>query len=171
MITEEHILRWFPIFTFAASLGFGLYVFLSRRDDEKKHQQYIRQTIDNNIRELVTITNTIHARSEEVYDSNAKAKLLESYFSRQVRRLELLRLNVENKLPQLANKYEYTKNVKQILEIQSWLIEKYDDPTVAKERRFYLWKEDHSGGELTDKTQNLVDIATKMNIIKPVTTT
>ena len=167
----EQIWSWLPFVTFIPSLLFGLYVFLSRICDERKHQRYIRQTIDNNIRELVTVTNTIHSRAEEVYDSDAKAKMLDVYFSRHVRRLELLRLNVENMLPQLANESGYTKQVKEVLEIQSWLIEKYDDPTVAKEMRFHLWKEDHHGGELTHKTQNLASIATKLNIISPATIT
>ena len=162
MMTEQ-ILQIFPIIAFMASVGFGLYVFFSRRQDEKKHQRYIKKIIDNNIRELVDITSMIHARSENVHDSDAEAKLLELYFSRQVRRLELLRLNVENQLPQLADENNYTKNIKTIIEIQSWLIEKYNDPTITKENRFYLWK-DRGSSELTDKTRNLVNIATKLNI-------
>ena len=166
----EQIMQMPPIISFAASFGFGLYIFFNRRRDEKKHQTYIKKTINNNVLEFVKITSVIHTKSENVHDSDEQAMLLESYFSRHIRRLELLRLNIENKLPQLVDNSDYTNDVKHILDIQSWLVEKYDDPTIPKDKRFYLWKDDYSG-ELTTKTRNLLNIAQKMNIEKPTTIT
>lgn len=160
-----------PYLAPTASLIFGGYVYYSRWSDKKKHQQYVKKVIDNNIRDLVKITRTIHSKSENVYNSDEAAMMLESYFTRHVRRLELLRLNIENNLPQLTDESSYTNSVVKMLEIESWLVDKFDDPTVSKNKRFYLWKECSENSELTNKTRDLVNIATKLNIEKPVSIT
>ena len=157
-----------PFFSLA-SIGFGIYVWLSRRSDEKKRQLYVKKVIDNNVRELIKITSTINSKSMDMHDSDEKAMMLEVYFTRHVRRLEMLRLNIENNLTQLPDKDNYTTGVARIIEIESWLVEKFDDPTVPKNIRFHLWKECGENNELENKTQDLIDIAAKLQIRRPIT--
>ena len=42
---------------------------------------------------------------------------------------------------------------------------------MAKDKRFHLWNEGSGSGELISKIQDLVGIATKLNIIKPIIVT
>ncbi len=161
----EEIIPYFSLF----SVGFGLYVWWSRRSDENKRQRYVKKTINNNVRELIKITSTINSKSMDMHDSDEKAMMLELYFTRHVRRLELLRLNIENNLTQLPDEDNYTTGVAQIIEIESWLVEKFDDPAVLKNSRSHMWKKYGENNELENKTRNLIDIATKLKIRRPIT--
>ena len=152
------ILPWVLIILISVVYVLGIYVFWK---GQLIREKYIQKTINEKVQELTEIISIIYERSENVHDSDAEAHLLEQYFSRQIRRITLLSLHIENQLYRLGENNDYEKDIKTVLKIALWLLEKYDDPTITNKSRFYLWK-DRGSSELTDKTIVIVDIAKKL---------
>lgn len=132
-------------------LALGIYIFIKGQLIPKQEKKYIQKTINDKVQKLTDIVSLIHARSEDVHDSDAEAKFLEEHFSRQIRRITLLSLHIETQLYRLGENNDYEKDIKTVLEVALWLLEKYDDPTIPKKSRFYLWK-DKGSSELTNRT-------------------
>lgn len=113
------------------------------------------------------ILESLYVRAEGAERGEREAKVACAYFARHTRRLEALRLSVENLLPWVDRDYGYAGTVRRILEVESWLIDRYHDPTVPEGARFNLWTAGAS--VLREKTGAAVKAATSLNIVKPVT--
>lgn len=149
------------IFIFIACFG-GVSIKSSKQKELKKD-------IDHDVKELIDMINTIHARSTEIYDDKAEAITMDAFFTKQIRRLEILRNTIQIKTGFLYNNEDYKDDIEKILEVQLWLLEKYDDPTVPKDKRHYIWLKEAESSELQNKTKTVIDIATKLKINEPVT--
>lgn len=164
MAIEEYD-QWLSSISLAISVGIGLAFGLTQWSTRRKHQQYIKKTINNNIRDLVRIIEILNNKTDNTYEDNQVMKNVYIYFSRKVDRLRLLRLNVENLLTQLTGNDEYKQEITAILNIESWMMETFDR-TMDDEKKYYLWK--RNSEKLMNKTRSIVTIATKLKIITPV---
>ena len=83
-----------------------------------------------------------------------------------MRRPEAQRLSVEGYLPELNQDGKYVQEVRRILEVESWLIDRYHDPTIPDGRRFRLWNSGTAG--LEQKTRNAAGAASALGIVERV---
>jgi len=166
---EENIFLtfWFPVFSFIISLGVAISFWLSDWYKTNQHQKYLKTTVNNNIQQLIKILESIYVQAEKIEDDDQKAKNLSYYFLRQVNRIELIRINVENYLVQISKNTQYKIEIRKILDIENWLLETYDRPDVSNEEKFFIWKEDV--GILRINTKKAVELATELKIIEPIT--
>lgn len=166
MSAEGEFDRVFAITSFIISVGLAISFWLSQVWGSRQHQKYIKQSISNNIKDLIEIVEKLYSKADSTYSDN-QAKNAYEYFSRKINRMELLRINVDNLLTQLKKDDKYKQKIKSILEIESWLLDTYNNPTIDDTNKFYLWKT--NTGELMTQTQNIVNIATELKIKKPIT--
>ena len=158
---------WFPIISFIISLVVAVSFWGSDLYKTRQHQGYLKTTVNNNIQELVQILEYVYSRAEEIEDDDQKARNLSYYFLRQVNRIELLRINVENYLVQIQKNTQYKKEIRKIIDVENWLLETYNRPDISNEEKYFLWKEDV--GVLRTNTRKAVKLATKLKIINPIT--
>ena len=165
MIPAEYapLLTVASMLTSAAMAGSFWYL---RHDREKKRERHVKGAIGNHVSDLVDILENLYNRAEKADRGEREAKIACAYFARYVHRLEALRLSVENLLPELDQNDKYVGEVRKILGVESWLIERYHDPTIPDAKRFYLWR---SGASILEqKAREAVDVATSLGIVKPV---
>ena len=137
-----------------------------RHDREKKRERHVRKAIGNHLLDLVDILENLYNRAEKADRGEREAKIACAYFARYVHRLEALRLSVESLLPELDQDDKYVGEVRRMLGVESWLIDRYHDPTIPDEKRFYLWRSGTS--ILEQKTREAVGVATSLGIVKPI---
>lgn len=150
----------------AASAAMAASFWYLRRDQVKKRERYVRGTIGNHLSDLVDILENLYNRAEKADRGERDAKIACAYFARHVHRLEALRISVEGLLPELGHDDKYVGTVREILGVESWLIDRYHDPTIPDEKRFCLWC---SGASILEqKTREAVGAATSLGIVKPI---
>ena len=153
------------------SIAFGAAMTVSfwylRNSQEKKRERHVRSAIGNHVSNLVDILENVYNRAEKAEQGDREAKVACAYFAKYVHRLEALRLSVENLLPELDQDAKYVREVRKILEVESWLIDRYHDPTIPDGKRFHLWNSGVAG--LEQKTRNAVDAASSLGIVEHVT--
>ena len=166
MIPAE-IAPYLAMASMAASIGVAATFWVLHTGQEKRRERLAKRAIGNHVADLVRTLESLYARAEGAERGEREAKAACAYFARHTRRLEALRLSVENLLPWVDRDDGYAGTVRRILEVESWLIDKYHDPTVPEGARFNLWT---SGASvLREKTGAAVKAATSLNIVKPVT--
>ena len=140
---------------------------LLRNSQEKRRERRVKSVIGIHVSDLVDIVENIYNRAEKAEQGEREAKMACAYFARRTHRLEALRLSVENLLPELDQDAKYAGHVRKILEVESWLIDRYHDPTIPDEKRFHLWRS--GGAGLEQKAGDAVKAATSLGVIVPVT--
>lgn len=154
-----------------ASAAFGAAMTASfwhlRGSQERKRERHVRSAIGNHVSDLVDILENVYNRAEKAEQGEREARVACAYFTKYVHRLEALRLSVENLLPELDQDTEYAREVRRILEVESWLIDRYHDPTIPDGKRFHLWSS--GAADLEEKARDAVDAASSLGIVAPVT--
>jgi len=158
---------WFPILLSVTSIGLALFFWAFDWCKTRQHQSYLKTTINNNISDLIKILESIYVQADMIEDDDQKAKNLSYYFTRQVNRIELIRLNVENYLVQIDKNINYKSNIRKIIDVENWLLETYNRPDISNDDKFYIWKEDI--GVLKRKTSTAVGLANNLKITEPLT--
>lgn len=157
----------FPIASLAISIGVGVSFWLSDQFKESKHQKNIKNIINSNVEQLCSICNRLYVDVDEIAGNTGqdmeKAKQLSQYFNRNMVRLEMLRLNIENQLVLLKGDDNYTTQIKNILKDEDWIIEKCNRPDIPEHYKLSLWKENRD--DLQKKTHDVIDIAKSLKII------
>ena len=161
------IAPYLTIVSMVASVVMTVTFWVLRSSQEKRRERHVRRAIANHVADLVRILESLYSRAEGAERGEREAKVACAYFAKNTQRLEALRLSVENLLPELDQNDRYVGTVRRILNVESWLIDRYHDPTVPEGARFNLWTSGTSA--LGEKTRVAVEAATSLNIVKPVT--
>lgn len=134
---------------------------------ERRRERRVRGAIGGHVSSLVDILEDVYNRAEKAERGEAEARAACAYFARRAHRLEALRLGVEVLLPGLDPDARYAREVRRILGVESWLIERYHDPTIPDDKRFHLWRS--GGADLERRIGEAVAAATSLGIVQPVT--
>ena len=166
-VIPVEIAPYLTVASMAASVVMTVTFWVLRGSQEKRRERHVRRAISNHVADLVRILEGLYGRAEGAERGEREAKAACAYFARHAQRLEALRLSVENLLPELDQNDRYVGTVRRILDVETWLIDRYHDPTVPEGARFNLWT---SGAHtLGEKTRAAVEAATSLSIVKPVT--
>lgn len=136
------------------------------RNEERSRGRHARRAADNHVRAFIQILENVCNRAEKADRGVMEARAACTYFEKNVHRIELLRMNVENLLPKLDQDAKYAESVRRILDVAIWLVDTYHDPTLPADKRFYLWTS--GAGLLESKTRTALREATSINIVKPL---
>ena len=134
---------------------------------ERRRERNVRRAIGAHLSDLVDMLEDIYNWAEKAERGEREARVACAYFAKRVHRLEALRLSIESLLPELDRDDKYAVESRRILEVEAWLVEQYNDPTIPDDRRFHLWRS--GGAELEQKTRDAVSAATSLGIAEPVT--
>lgn len=134
---------------------------------ERRRERRVRGAIAGHVSSLVDILEDVYSRAEKADRGEAEARAACAYFARRAHRLEALRLSIEGLLPGLDQDAGYAREVRRILGVESWLIERYHDPTIPDDKRFHLWRS--GGADLERRIGEAVAAATSLGIVQPVT--
>lgn len=134
---------------------------------EEKHQRRTKDAIRHHVSNIVDMLEDVYNRAEKAERGDAEAKEADAYFARSARRLETARMCVELLLPGLDYGDKYAIGVRRILEAESWMFDRYRDPTIPRDKRFHLWRS--NGRDLEETVRDAVRTATSLGIITPVT--
>lgn len=148
-----------------AAMAASLWRLSGGRDRRREHR--VRGAIAGHVSSLVDILEDVYNRAEKAERGEAEARAACDYFARRAHRLEALRLIVEGLLPGLDQDARYVREVRRILGVESWLVERYHDPTIPDGKRFHLWRS--GGAELERRIGEAVAAATSLGIVEPVT--
>lgn len=166
-VIPVEIAPYLTVVSMAASIAMTVTFWALRNSQEKRRARHVRRAIGNHVADLVRILESLYSRAEGAERGEREAKVACAYFAKNTQRLEALRLSVENLLPELDQNDKYVGTVRRILDVESWLIDRYHDPTVPEGARFNLWMSGASS--LREKTRAAVKAATSLNIVKPIT--
>lgn len=134
---------------------------------ERRREHRVRGAIGGHVSSLVDILEDVYSRAEKAEQGECEARAACAYFARRAHRLEALRLSIEGLLPGLDQDAGYAREVRRILGVESWLIERYHDPTIPDGKRFHLWRS--GGADLERRIGEAVAAATSLGIVQPVT--
>lgn len=121
----------------------------------------MKKIIGNNILQLVRIFNRIHSDVEEL-NGNAesdenKVSEIALYFEQKHTRIEMIRLNIENHLTNIAEDDSYHKNVSDILEDMDVILETCYNPKLPLKYQLSIWRKNQE--TIESVTRNTIDVA------------
>ena len=157
-----------PYLSFAAMAVGGataLSFWKVNRNHERARERHVRRVVDSHVRTFVQILENVYNRAEKADRGEREAKTACAYFEKSVYRIESLRTNVENLLPELDQDTKYVKSVRLIFDVGAWLVDTYHDPTLPEDKRVYLWKSET--GTLESRARAALKEAASLDIVKP----
>ena len=157
---------YFSIVTMAIGGAMTFTFWKVKQNQERARERHVRRAVDGHVRTFVQILENVYNRAEKADRGEREAKTACRYFEKSVYRIESLKANVENLLPELDQDTQYAKSVRVILGVGTWLVDTYHDPTLPEDRRVYLWKSE--AAMLETRTRAAVKEAESLNIVKPV---
>lgn len=147
-----------------------LTLLMSKRLYDKGGEGRRHRTMDairHHVSYIVDVLEDVYNRAEKAERGDVEAREANSYFARSVRRLESARMCVELLLPGLDHGDKYAIGVRRIIQAESWMVDRYCDPTIPPDKRFHLWRS--NGKDLEETVRDAVRTATSLGIITPVT--
>ncbi len=151
----------FALFSFVISICLASLFFISGSYRNYRYEKNVKKIIGNNILQLVKIFNRIYSDVEELNGNmesdERKASEMALYFEQKHTRIEMIRLNIENHLTNIAKDVSYHKNVSEILEDTDIILEICYNPKLPLKYQLSIWQ--NRQNTIQSATRNTIDVA------------
>lgn len=166
MIPAEYV-PYLTLASAAASAAMAASLWCMHAIGERRRDRRVRGAIAYHVSEIVDMLEEIWHAAERADRGEREALVANACFARRVRRLEAASLGIDGLLAMLNPADRHVAGVRKILRIESWLVDRYGDPTVPGDVRHRLWQS--GGADLERNVRDAVDTATSLGIVAPVT--